>query len=107
MGHLGKAPAGRTADVLSGRRGRDQFRVSGFQLFQLPGQGVVLEIFQLRCILIVVKTIVFLNDRAQLLHALLGLFQIQHLIVPHTLFFLLSIPHFAVQCEGEILYKTY
>ena len=101
VGHLGKASAGRTADMLRGRCRRDQFRVGCFQFLQLPGQGIVLKIFQLGRILIVIKTVVLLDDRAQLLHTLPGLFQIQHLIIPHTLVFLLSIPHFSTQRERK------
>ena len=78
MGHLGKAPAGCTTHMLRRRSGRDQLRIGSLQLFQLSCQGIVFKIFQLRGILIVIEAVVFFNDRAQLLHTLLCLFQFQH-----------------------------
>ena len=75
MGHFLEATAGRSADVLGGRRGRDQLGVLRFQLLQLPGQGVVFEVLQLGGILIVIKAVILLDNSAQFLDALSGLFQ--------------------------------
>ena len=75
MGHFLEAAAGRSADVLGGRSGRDQLGVLRFQLLQLPGQGVVFEVLQLGGILIVIKAVILLDNSAQFLDALSGLFQ--------------------------------
>ena len=77
MGHLGQLAAGGTAYLLGGRCCCDQLRELCFQFLQLPRQGIVFKIFQLRCILIVVKPVVFLNNCAQFFHALFSLFQFQ------------------------------
>ena len=77
MGHLGQLAAGGAAYFLGRRCCCDQLRKLRFQLFQLPCQGIVFKIFQLRRILIVVKPVVFLNSCAQLFHALFSLFQFQ------------------------------
>ena len=118
VGHLGQFAAGRAAHLLRGRRRRYQLRKLCFQCLQLPGQGIILKIFQFRCILIIIKPIVFFNDRAQLFHALLCLFQLQKIHSPalrlflrcipdllvgqccRTGFIFVSIPHFPVLCKG-------
>ena len=82
MGHLGQLAAGSAAHLLGGRCCCDQLRELRFQFLQFPRQGIVFKIFQLRCILIVVKPVVFLNYCAQLFHALFSLFQFQVLHSP-------------------------
>ena len=53
VGHLGQFAAGGTAHLLRGRRCRYQLWKLCFQRFQLPGQGIILKIFQFRRILII------------------------------------------------------
>ena len=77
MGHLGQLAAGGAAHLLGGRCCCDKLRELRFQFLQFPRQGIVFKIFQLRCILIVVKPVVFLNNCAQLFHAFFCLFQFQ------------------------------
>ena len=77
MGHLGQLAAGGAAHLLGGRCRCDKLGELRFQFLQLPRQGIVFKIFQLRRILIVVKPVVFLNDCAQFFHALFSLFQFQ------------------------------
>ena len=118
VGHLGQFAAGGTAHLLRRRRRRYQLWKLCFQRFQLPGQGIILKIFQFRCILIIIKTIVFFNDRSQFFHALLCLFQLQKIHSPalrlflrcipdllagrccSTGFIFVSIPHFSALCKG-------
>ena len=82
MGHLGQFTAGGAAHLLGGRCRCDKLGELRFQFLQLPRQGIVFKIFQLRRILIVVKPVVFLNDCAQFFHALFSLFQFQVLHSP-------------------------
>ena len=63
--------------LLGGRCRCDQLGKLCFQFLQFPRQGIVFKILQLRRILIVVKPVVFLNNCAQLFHALFSLFQFQ------------------------------
>ena len=101
VSHLGQFAAGRAADLLGGRRGRDQLRELRLQRFQFPGQGIVLKIFQLRRILIVIQPIVLFNDRAQFFHALCCLFQFQILHAP-ALHFPLPRWHCKLQMRHKI-----
>ena len=82
VGHLGKTPAGGTAHLLGRRVGRDQLRELCFQHFQFPGQGIVLKVLQFGGILVVIKTVVFLDHRAQFFRAFPGLFQFQKIHSP-------------------------
>ena len=77
MGHLGQFAAGGAAHLLGGRCCCDKLRKLCFQFLQLPRQGIVFKILQFRCILIVVKPVVFLNNCAQFFHTLFCLFQFQ------------------------------
>ena len=77
MGHLGQLAAGGATHLLGGRCCCDQLGKLRFQFLQLPRQGIVFKILQLRRILIVVKSVVFLNNCAQFFHTLFCMFQFQ------------------------------
>ena len=82
VGHFGKPPAGGAPHMLGGGIRRHQLGVGGFQFPQLPGQGVVLEVLQLGGVLVVIKTVVVFDQRAQFSGTLFGLFQFQHRLYP-------------------------
>ena len=75
MCHFCEASAGGAADMLGGRSRSDQLRVLRLQLLQFPRQGVVFKVLEFGGVLVVIKAVILLDNSAQLLYALLGLFQ--------------------------------
>ena len=75
MCHFCEAPTGGAADMLGGRSRSDQLWVLRFQLLQFPRQGVVFKVLEFGGVLVVIKAVILLDNSAQFLYALLGLFQ--------------------------------